>query len=132
MYELLSCTQKRPSFGNDLSSHQHFHGYPWSATSTKLYVWADLCGWIWDYLNPGLDSYWICGGAQCAYFNNLKSWENNWDDSSLLAKARASYEHLIQDSLRGKETRGAAIEYIWTEVRHSGTYEPRLNTCAQK
>jgi len=84
-----------------------------------------------DYIIPRPDGGVICGGAKSTYFHDRKSWENNWDDSTLLEPARAHFESVLQDNFRGWESSGAAVDYLWTGSKHSGSLS-HTSSCVRK
>ncbi|KAH9215672.1 FAD dependent oxidoreductase [Leptodontidium sp. 2 PMI_412] len=69
-----------------------------------------------DYLIPRPDGGVICGGASNSYIDDRKSWENNWDDSTLHESARPHFETVMQNNFRGWEDSGAAVDYLWTGI----------------
>ena len=68
-----------------------------------------------DYLIPRPDGSVICGGAKWTFEEDVDSWFDNFDDSTLhTPQAWAHFESVLQDNFYGWEKSGAAVDYVWT------------------
>lgn len=80
-----------------------------------------------DYLNPRPDGGVVVGGGKWTYAADHASWDNVWDDSTLLPSVKPHFDTLMQDHFRGWEESGAVVDHIWTGIMgYTGDAQPHV------
>ncbi|KAK7923795.1 FAD dependent oxidoreductase, partial [Apiospora marii] len=70
----------------------------------------------YDYLVPRPDGGIVVGGGRRDYFENLDSWFNVSDDSTLIEPARHYFDGYMQRHFIGWENRDVRTEQVWTGI----------------
>lgn len=70
-----------------------------------------------DYLNSRPSGGIVVGGGKWTYAADRASWDNNWDDSTLLPSVKPHFDTLMQRHFKGWEESGAEITHQWTGVQ---------------
>ncbi|KAJ5173544.1 FAD dependent oxidoreductase [Penicillium coprophilum] len=82
-------------------------------TNTYTLRWNN---WNYDYLIPRADGSIVVGGARPAFIDDLDSWYNVSDDSSVLGPAIRYWDHYMQRNFVGWEDSHAYTDRVWTGI----------------
>lgn len=77
--------------------------------------------WAFDYLISRTDGSIIVGGARQESYEQLDSWFDNSDDSTLIEPAKKYFDGYMQRTFHGWEDSEASVEKIWTGSKSNVT-----------
>jgi glycine/D-amino acid oxidase-like deaminating enzyme len=79
----------------------------------------------YDYLIPRSDGSIIVGGARRDYYQDLNSWFDVYDDSTLIESATLYFDGYMQRHFVGWEDSGAYTDKVWTGSKIHSIELPR-------
>jgi glycine/D-amino acid oxidase-like deaminating enzyme len=83
-------------------------------------VWSDRSymlrhnDWEYDYLISRKDGSIIVGGAKRDFYQDLNTWFDNSDDSTLIESAKGYFDGYMQRTFKGWDDSLASVDKIWT------------------